>query len=234
MYGKSVSQEVKNKISDSMLGEKNHFYGKHHTEETKQKLRSLNKGKIISDSVKAKISIKNKGQNNSFFGKKHSDGSILKMSLSKIGSNNVNSKAVVCLETQEKFESINIASKNTGICSHYIGKCCKGNRYTAGGFHWAYYIEGMILPTKEDLEERTRKEKEEIEKQKIEESGNNSRSKKVICIELNEIFNSIMNVERKYNIKHQHIAACCKGKIKTCGGYHWMYYEDYLKLQEAS
>ena len=33
------TEETKKKISNSMLGNKNHFFGKHHTEETKEKIR---------------------------------------------------------------------------------------------------------------------------------------------------------------------------------------------------
>jgi hypothetical protein len=42
------SEESKRKMSESVLGEKNHFYGKHHTEETKKKHKEfmLNQTKI--------------------------------------------------------------------------------------------------------------------------------------------------------------------------------------------
>ena len=56
--------------------------------------------------------------------------------------------------------------------------------------------------------------------------------RQVICIETGELFESIIDAERKTN--SQHIGNCCKGKIKTSGGYHWMYYSDYLKLNENS
>ena len=56
--------------------------------------------------------------------------------------------------------------------------------------------------------------------------------RQVICIETGELFESITDAERKTN--SQHIGDCCKGKIKTSGGYHWMYYDEYLKLNENS
>ena len=37
--GKHASEETRKKISDSRIGEKNPFYGKHHTEESKQKMK---------------------------------------------------------------------------------------------------------------------------------------------------------------------------------------------------
>lgn len=56
--------------------------------------------------------------------------------------------------------------------------------------------------------------------------------RQVICIETMELFESIIDAERKTN--SQHIGDCCKGKIKTSGGYHWMYYSDYLKLNNEN
>ena len=57
-------------------------------------------------------------------------------------------------------------------------------------------------------------------------------SKKVKCIELNLIFDSLSAAEEwskssnNPNGKiaaHQHISKVCKGQRKTCGGYHWKY-----------
>ena len=54
-YGKHPTEETKQKISESLKGEKNGFYGKHHTEETRQKISKANKGKL-------------KGENNPMYG----------------------------------------------------------------------------------------------------------------------------------------------------------------------
>ena len=51
----------------------------------------------------------------------------------------------------------------------------------------------------------------------------NSQSKKVMCIETEEIFPCIREAERKLGVANQHISDCCKGKQKTAGGYHWKY-----------
>lgn len=54
-------------------------------------------------------------------------------------------------------------------------------------------------------------------------SRNERISKKVICIENGHIYPSTMDVERKLGFKHSSISACCNGKAKSCGGYHWQY-----------
>ena len=48
-YGKHPTEETKRKISESLKGDKNPFYGKHHTEETKQKISKSNKGRLKGD-----------------------------------------------------------------------------------------------------------------------------------------------------------------------------------------
>ena len=56
-----------------------------------------------------------------------------------------------------------------------------------------------------------------------------AKCKKVICLETREIFDSIKEASITMNIDHSSISAVCKGKRKTCGGFHWKYYEDYLR-----
>ena len=52
------------------------------------------------------------------------------------------SVSVVCLETGEVYPSMCEASRQTCINLGRISECCNGKRKTAGGFHWAKFIEG--------------------------------------------------------------------------------------------
>ncbi len=63
---------------------------------------------------------------------------------------------------------------------------------------------------------------------------NHPKAKKVICLETMEVFNCMKDAEEKHGVTYANISCCCRGITKTAGGFHWMYYEDYLKLQEAS
>ena len=49
------------------------------------------------------------------------------------------------------------------------------------------------------------------------------RSKQVLCVELNQVFGSLREVERQLNIPATNISKACKGIYKTAGGYHWEY-----------
>ena len=44
-----------------------------------------------------------------------------------------------------------------------------------------------------------------------------STSKKIMCINTGEVFGSIREAEREYDIPHQNIIACCKGRCKSAG-----------------
>ena len=50
--------------------------------------------------------------------------------------------------------------------------------------------------------------------------------KKVICIETNEEFDGIGDAAMAKGISNTCISACCTGRQKTAGGYHWKYADD--------
>lgn len=47
-------------------------------------------------------------------------------------------------------------------------------------------------------------------------------SKKVVCIETGEMFNSITKATKEKKIKYNGINFCLSGRQKTAGGFHWM------------
>ena len=55
--------------------------------------------------------------------------------------------------------------------------------------------------------------------------------KQVICLDTGEIFKSLKDVNRKTSINKNGISACCHGKRKTAGGYHWAFYDDIKKAE---
>ncbi len=55
--------------------------------------------------------------------------------------------------------------------------------------------------------------------------------RKVVLLENEEIFNSILEASEKYNIKPQHIWRCCNNVRKTTNNQHWVYYETYEELK---
>ena len=122
-----------------------------------------------------------------------------KMSIVNSGANNSKAKAIVCLNTMEEFDYMRLASIKYNISESDLSECCKGNFKSAGTINgvrcaWVY---------KKDLDKLT---KDEISK-KIEDAinskkgENNGKSRKVICLNTLEIFNTITLAREKYNIK---------------------------------
>ena len=87
MNGKKLSEETKNKISNTIKGENHPWYGKKHLEETKRKISESRKGLKLSEETKRKIGEKSKG-NKHLLGRKFSEETKRKMSESRIGNKN--------------------------------------------------------------------------------------------------------------------------------------------------
>lgn len=48
--------------------------------------------------------------------------------------------------------------------------------------------------------------------------------KQVYCVQLNKVFDSTVIAGKELSLYHGSIIKCCKGKLKTTGGYHFEYY----------
>jgi len=125
-------------------------------------------------------------------------------------------KIVINVNTKNIYDSIAKASKETGISSGNISECCYHKRKTAGGYQWEFYHEGI------DINNINLREPREY------------LLEKVINLDTNVIYNNATSAEKDLNIFHALIINVCKGKQKKSGGYRWMYYKDYLQLNNIS
>lgn len=46
--------------------------------------------------------------------------------------------AVICVETNKLYEGLRVAERDTNIQHSVIASCCRGQRETAGGYHWRF------------------------------------------------------------------------------------------------
>lgn len=122
--GYKYTEEQRMRMSESRKGEKNGMYGKHHTEESIEKVRLKHLRENLSSDTIYKMSIAKKG-------KKRSDESIKKQ-VETI------SNKVICLETFTVYNGTKEAGKLNDIDPSSIAKVCRGERKTAGGYHWQY------------------------------------------------------------------------------------------------
>lgn len=156
--GEGVSGEI---VSLRVSGEGNPFYGKKHTDVSKQKMSNKAKdrtgdknsfyGKNHRDDSKTKIAKsridKFCKENNPFYGKKHTEVSKLKMSINSENKKNKHScKKISQIEistgdilrvwdsVSEAAESI-LGDKKYGT---YISAVCRGRKKQRGGYYWKY------------------------------------------------------------------------------------------------
>ncbi len=112
------------RASESQLGEKNHNYGRHFSEEHREKIRVSNLGKNL--------------------GKVHTEEAKIRIGIRSKGNKNPNASAIMNMDTKEIFLTIREAVDKYGLQSSNITKCCLGQRNICGGFHWAYRNEEQV------------------------------------------------------------------------------------------
>lgn len=95
-----------------MKGNKNHYYGKNHTEEIKQKMKKA----WENEERLAKLKKRNENLDRTYQQKK-----------------------VTNVDTGEVFNSIKEAAEKYSLKETHISRVCRGKRKTTGGFRWGYF-----------------------------------------------------------------------------------------------
>ena len=113
-----ASEESKRKNSEAHRGDKCYWYGKTHTEETKQKISEAQIGKIHTEETKIKIS-------ESLMGDKHHRSK-------RVYQYDLDGRYI------QSFGSCGEAGRHLQKDRASIGKCANGERKTACGFKWSY------------------------------------------------------------------------------------------------
>lgn len=172
-----------------LVGELNQFYGKKHTPETINRLKELASVRKHTEETKRKISEAGKGR-------KHSKESIEKMKQRK------ERKQVICLDTNDTFNSSTDCSNHFKIARSDIRKVCEGERITAHGMKFRYIIDGVIQEVQEP---------------------ENKRVRKVKCVQTGKVYDSIKECCADLGVRHQHVSAILRGRQKTTRGYSFIY-----------
>ncbi len=139
------SEETKEKIRQANLGEKNPNYGKHRSLETIEKIHQSNLGQkrskeAIEHNRQAQLGKKLTKEHKQHISESLKGHTISEETKKKIKNSQPNKKAVICIETNQIFDTISDAAKWCHLSgSSHISAVCKGNRKIAGGFHWKYY-----------------------------------------------------------------------------------------------
>ena len=213
-------EETRRKLSELkkglLSGEKNPMFGKHHSEETKQKIGGVHKGKHISEEQKKKLSVALKGRimsdehkkkiGEANKGKHHTEESKKKMSDSKKG-----------LQSGEKHPMFgkhhSEESKKKMSQNHYD---CSGEKNPMFGKH---------------LSEETKKKMSNAKKGKLmSEEQKKKLSKRVLQFTLNgELIREWPSTKEcgRNGFNQSAVSACCRGEKPQYKGFKWCYADDY-------
>ena len=120
---------------------------------------------------------------------------------------------------------------------HHRLECCFTQKFLKDmGLYYDVEPEALIFLTKVEhrkidtackriSEAKKGKKHSEEHKRKIGESHKNRKdlSKKVLCVETGEVFESTMEAQRKTGVARNSISVVCNGKLKTAGRLHWRF-----------
>ena len=124
-----------------------------------------------------------------------------------------NIEPVLCIELNKVFPSINDCAKELQIDESGLDKALNGSRNGIKGMH---FVKIKDLPNINLLELLCKK---------------TGKERKVYCMETQQIFNSLQDAANFCNKTPQSIMKNCQGKTKTCGGYHFQYYDIFLRYK---
>lgn len=147
--------------------------------------------------------------------------------LKKFNGEIISTRRIYCYEDNKIYDSANSFAVENGLASSgAVYKVCDRNNTlynTSNNKHLFWYDEYINMSTEEIL--------------RIVNAPSNKKSKKVICLTTNKIYNSITEGAKKEQAGRTSIDRCCKniypyahtkdGRITK-----WMYYEDYIKQEE--
>jgi len=110
--GQIHSEETRNKISKSKIGEKNPMFGKTPSDKTKQKMSDNSYMKKLSNEERKEWGKKYSGENNSNYGNHLSDDVKKKISIANSGKNSANYGKKFSTEKRKKDSEAKIGEKN--------------------------------------------------------------------------------------------------------------------------
>lgn len=172
-YGKHPTQETLQKLSEAHSGENSWWMGKHHSEETKQKLREKKIGKKFSEEEKKKMSESRKGEKHWNYGKHWSD------------------------EVKHKISESNKGHKNSPEARRKISEHSKGRKHS------------------QESKNKIRSKKTGHAVLQFDSDGNFIKQ-----------WNCTKQAAKELHLSPSNIRSVCLGIYKTSGGFIWKYVDE--------
>ena len=159
-----------------------------------------NRNKVLHEDTKELMSSLRSGAQHAMFGKHHQDEA--KDLIRDANRKEVQQWSKDGTELIMTFRSIEDATRKTGADGSHICKVCKGQRKTAGGFHWKFVQE-------EDVQKNEPLKFTTIQQWSFD------------LTTLIAEYDTIREASEKSGATTGHISKCCKGKGRSAGGFKW-------------
>lgn len=166
------------------------------------------------------------------YGQNNFEHIILEENLSQEEADEKEKYYIQFYQTTNPEKGYNLTEGGNGVSSYYKNE---ENRKNHSRLLKKYYQEH--LDKKEELSERiteiskkTAKQRSKTMKENYQNGKglyqiNQNRKRQILCIETNEIFDSICEAAKQYNLNVSNLSSVLHGKRCTTGGYHQKFYE---------
>ncbi len=125
---------------------------------------------------------------------------------------NTFSKAIICLQTLEVFSSSKLAAENLDLNFKQISESLRDKMRSAKGYTFKYYDESIQYTKQPFVETKT---KQQALSEKF--------SKKIKCIETNQVFDSVAKAALAMNLNSATISSVARKKQEAIKGFHFEY-----------
>ena len=152
------------------------------------------------------------------------------MNNTKANNRTYNRKKVLCVETNEIFNSATEAAKKVGCCKSMMARVCREEIHTCKGLHFHYVDETpteIVTAEKEIIVSRPA-----IVKGKGKRTNGNTNA--VLCLTTGDIYTSCTDAAEQNGVLVGHMSLACRHK-RTAKGKKYCYVKDIsLHLDEIS
>lgn len=179
-------------------GEDNAFYGRKHTDESKQKMSQALTGRRSGDQSPHYGASRSEDV-------KHQISQSLKDWYANHGV--PSRKRVYCIDDNLWFDSVKEAAKAYGIASNLISACCLGKHKTCFGKHFTYNLDG----SQPKFVGRGAKQ-------------NRKSERPIICVETDARYSNAADAAAAVGLSdYKWILHSCDNGVSASGGFHWRY-----------
>lgn len=164
---------------------------------------------VPNEEVRAKLRESKLGDKNGWYGVR--------------GESNPYSKKIYCITNDKIYSSVRECADELNLNISCVSSCCSGERYSTKKYRMIFL---------EKWETMNEQERLEFINQKRPRSSDFRKKQQIICLDTQEIFDTVSECADKINARVSNLYSCINGNLKTCKGLRFMKLEEWLSLSD--